>query len=406
VHICFCSPDWPPAGAANGIVSYVSVLRDYFMSQGHDVSVISHERIYRSNGAEIALFEQNDRRGAFMSLRDRISQRLDRYRGDLPGVGRLIAEQVNEAQSIAPIDILEMEESFGWSETVRRATGVPVITRLHGPFFLNPAVPRTPRQMRSDSQRCRAEGRAVRSARSLTAPTRAIMDAACAEYDRQRGALSAVIPNPISLSAENQRWSLQGCDPDHILMVGRFDYRKGADTMLLAFERLLERRPSSRLTIVGPDTGMEIAPGQSIDFETFAQSRLLPRTRERVTFLGKLGPDQIAKLRRNAYVTVIASRYEIFPYALFEGFAMGCPMICTDWPGSDEIIAHGHTGLVTPVGDPEAMANNLEWIFRHRDEAVQMAQSGLQNCRNSFCVETVGGQMLDFYRATLEASGR
>lgn len=406
MHIGLCSPDWPPASAANGIVSYVSAVREYFISQGHQVSVISQGRLYGGDGREFSIESANETGGPFDALSRRIGRRIDHWRGGLPGVGRMVAAQVIAAQRIAPIDILEMEESFGWCDMVQRATGCSVVTRLHGPHFLKPGRPRTTQERRSDRQRCRAEGRAIRTARSLTAPTRAIMNAACTQYHRGPKCLSAVIPNPISLSPECNRWSLEACDRDHILMVGRFDYWKGADTMLAAFERLLERRPSTRLTLVGPDMGIETSPGHSIGFEEFARGKLSPRTRERVTFTGKLRPDQIAQLRRNAYVTVVASRWENFPYALLEGFAAGCPMISTAWAGSDEIIDDGETGLLTPVGKPQVLARHLDRLLSNPDTACRIARKGLLRCRNSFSPEAVGSRLLDCYSATLREGTR
>ena len=406
MHIGLCSPDWPPAGAANGIVSYVSTVRDYFISQGHQVSVISQERLIGGDDREFSIGPANEGGGPFDALSRRIGRRIDHWRGGLPGVGRMVAAQVIAAQHIAPIDVLEMEESFGWCDMVQRATGRAVVTRLHGPHFLKPARPRTASERRSDRQRCRAEGRAVRAACSLTAPTRAIMDATCAQYHRAPNGLNAVIPNPIALSPERKRWRLDACDRNHILMVGRFDHCKGADTMLAAFAQLLERRPSARLTLAGPDIGIETSAGHSIGFEEYARRNLSPRTRARVTFTGKLRPDQIAQLRRDAYVTVVASRWENFPYALLEGFAAGCPMISTAWAGSDEIIDDGETGLLTPVGNPEFLARHLDRLLAHPDAACRIARNGLLRCRDAFSVEAVGSQLLDCYSATLREGSR
>jgi len=403
VHIGLFSPSWPPAGSANGIVSYVSAVREQFLSLGHDVSVISHDRLHLGDAREIPI---DAPRGSLDTLLTRIGRRVDRWQGDLPGVGRSVVARVAAVQRVAPIDILEMEESFGWCNTVQRATGVPVVTRLHGPFFLKPDRPRTVRERYAHRGRCRAEGRAVRAASALTAPTRAMMDVTCAEYDRPSAALNAVIPNPIAVAPERARWRLDACDRNHILMVGRFDYWKGADTMLLAFEKLLERRPAARLTLVGPDMGIETAPGHSIDFAGFAQSNLSPLARERITFTGKLLPTEIARLRKDAYVTVMASRGENFPYALLEGFAAASPMISTRWPGSEEIILDGRTGLLTPIGEPDALAHLLDRILGDPDLASRIAQGGMQRCREHFSVQAVATQLLDFYGAVRQRGAK
>lgn len=401
MHIALYSPTWPPAGAANGIVSYVSTVRDHLIGKGHKVTILSGGQLYPSCGVDLALLAPTEELGGFERLQRRMSRRLDAYHGGLPGVGRLLAAQVGAAHRIDPIDILEMEESFGWSHIVRRLTGVPVVTRLHGPHFLKPPKPRTVRERLNDLQRRQTEGRAVRSSLTLTAPTRAMMRMTCENYRRTSKDYDAVIPNPIRVLPEGDRWNLRDCDRNRILMIGRFDYWKGADTMLLAFEQVLRRYPDARLTLVGPRIGIETAPGHLADFEEYASANLSPETAQRIEITGTLDPPEIARLRRQAFVTVLASRVENFPYALLEGLASGSPMISTDWPGIDEIIRHGETGFLTPVGDPDALAQRLGWMFDHPEVAARVAENGMRHCAAAFSIETVGARLIECYEATL-----
>lgn len=401
MHIALYSPSWPPAGAANGIVSYVATVRDYLASEGHRVSVLSEGSLHLSDGRTLPLSPPLEELRGVDRLKRRVSGRVDSWHGALPCIGRMLAAQIREAHKIVPIDIVEMEESFGWSDTVRRLSGIPVVTRLHGPHFLKPPAPRTARELRIDLQRRQKEGRAVRSSLTLTAPTRAIMQATCDHYQRRSEAMDAVIPNPIQIASETLRWNLDHCDRNHILMIGRFDYCKGADVMLLAFDKLLQTHPSAHLTLVGPHIGIETAPGQMADFETFARKRLSPEAARKITLTGTLTPSEIAQLRQQAFITVIASRWENFPYALLEGLAAGCPMISTDWPGSEEIITSDETGFLTPVGDADAMAQRLSWLLDNSGAAAQVAATGFQHCRRTYTIESIGKRLLGCYEATL-----
>lgn len=399
MHIAFCSPQWPPAGAANGIVSYVAAVRSYFLQMGHQVSVIAGERLFDSSDRPQPLLGAADpHRRSFGA---KLGRRIDHMRGTLPDVGRRVAAQIDTARRIAGIDIAEMEESFGWCDAVRVRSAVPIVTRLHGPYFLKPPVPGTARDRYAAWRRNVAEGNALRAAPSLTAPSRTILEATCSHYGIANGGLRAVIPNPISLTRPEQRWRADACELGHVLMVGRFDYWKGADTMLAAFDRLTAMRPDARLTLVGPDEGID-----GLKFADYATSKLSPEARRRIEFTGTLPPDRIVELRRRAALTVMASRQENFPYALLEGLAAGCPMISTEWPGSSEVIEHGVSGLLTPVGEPESLANQLDWMIEHPNEAAQLGAAGLDRCRQRFSVEVVGAAMLDHYHATLRTYAR
>lgn len=406
MHVALYSPSWPPTGAANGIVSYVSIIRDYLIDAGHQVSVLSASKLHLSDGRCIALHPHAGESGSTQRLKRRIMRRVDRWHGAMPGLGRKLAAEVRAAHDIAPIDILEMEESFGWSDTIRRLSGVPVVTRLHGPHFLNPNVRAAAHMKRNDRQKCRTEARAVRSSATVTAPTRAIMEATCDAYRRRPGKHDAVIPNPIQLAPENQRWSLADCDRNHILMVGRFDYAKGADTMLLAFDKVLESHPAARLTLVGPIVGIDSGDGAALSFEEFAQRHLSPEAAGRVMLTGTLDRTEIARLRQQALVGVIASRTENFPYALLEGLAAGAPMLSTAWPASNEIIADGETGFLTPVTDPDAMAARLAWLMDHPEAAARVGANGRSHCGATFSMEAVGKTLLECFEATARSTAR
>ena len=393
MHIAYLSPAWPPRGAANGVVTYVSVIRDYLLREGHDVSVLSQGMLHRADGSSHAL----DAPGA-MPFWSRMAARIDRRLGHHPFTGRRMADQWRRARGIAAFDLIEMEESFGWCDAVRRRVDVPVVTRLHGPQFLKPPGGDTVTSPAHARDRERAEARAIRLAGALSAPTGVILDATRTRY---RAALGKVIPNPVASVAPRDRWRLDACNRDMILCVGRLDRLKGADTMLAAFAQLLARRPTARLTMVGPDGGYVRADGTTIAFAEHAAATFDPATLSRVTFAGLLDRDAIAALRRQAFVTVVASVCENFPYAAVEAMAAGSPLVTTDWLGAAEIVTDGTTGWLTPVGDAPAMAERLAWLFERPDAAAHAGAQGWLRCREDFGVERVGARMVDFYREIL-----
>lgn len=394
LHIAYLSPAWPPTGAANGVVTYVSVMRDWLLREGHDVSVLSQGMLHRADGSTHAL----DGPTAATRFLPRMAARIDRRLGHHPFTGRRVADQWRRARQVAAFDLIEMEESFGWCDAVRRRIDVPVVTRLHGPQFLKPPGGDTVTSPAHARDRERAEARAIRLSRALSAPTGVILDATRTRYRAERG---EVIPNPVATVPSRDRWRLDACDRDLILCVGRLDRLKGADTMLAAFERLLAQRPSARLTMVGPDGGYVGADGKTKAFAEHTAATLDSATLSRVTFAGLLDRDAIATLRRQAFVTVVASVCENFPYAAVEAMAAGSPLVTTDWLGAAEIVEDGATGWLTPVGDAAAMAARLAWLFDRPEAAAHAGAQGWLRCREDYGVDRVGARMIDFYRTVL-----
>ena len=73
-----------------------------------------------------------------------------------------------------------------------------------------------------------------------------------------------------------------------------------------------------------------------------------------VRFTGRVGPEELVELRRDAAVAVVPSRYaEILPLAALEAMAAGLPVVASRTGGLAELVPT--EGLFAP-GDVDALA--------------------------------------------------
>jgi glycosyltransferase involved in cell wall biosynthesis len=295
------------------------------------------------------------------------------------------------------VDLIEVEESFGLPDCVVRHASVPVVARLHGPWFLNGAA-NGYKPNEEFVARVRAEGEAIVNARYVSSPSHFVLRAVEERY-QVSFPLGAVIPNSVEPVAESSVWNPVTADPDHVLFVGRFDRHKGADICIRAFAKVLEKRPSARLTVVGPDRGIiDDETGHVRHAEQWLRDEIRPsQLRSRISLPGQLSHAEIADLRRDAAATIVASRFETFSTVLIEAMAQGCPLVAARTGGIPEIIEHGQNGLLFAAEDVDDLAAKIVCLLDNRSLAATLGRNGIRDSLVRYNPLTVARQSLEFY---------
>ena len=393
MHIALFSPGWPLKHFHNGIVTYVDSVRPPLEALGHRISIFA---------ASLSEFEDEHtylvKQGRFTTAALRYARRLFPCKHDVYSYGKIIAETVLATHRRDPIDIIEMEESFGWSADVGRITSIPVLVKLHGPAFLS--LIEEELATLSGQVRVEREGQALAHAAAIASPSIRTLQQTFERY-QLAPAIGQHIVNSIGLRDDLPIWQLGACDPDTILFVGRFDRRKGADVLMQAFTRLLYERPKLKLLMVGPDNGLLQPDGSCVDFETYRNSLFSPVMRERVVFLGRKSNAEIAGLRVRAMATVVASRWENQSYTLLEAMAQGCPLVCSDAGGSPESVIHGRTGLLAQSEQPTDFAVQLSALLDDPQRAAALGAAARLHIMQKHAADKVAKESIALYERTI-----
>jgi len=87
----------------------------------------------------------------------------------------------------------------------------------------------------------------------------------------------------------------------------------------------------------------------------------------RISFPGPFSRDELGDVLADLDVLVVPSRwYENAPGVIFEAFAAGMPVICTDLGGMSEFVTPGETGLLFALDDAEDLAGQLRVLIEDR----------------------------------------
>jgi glycosyltransferase involved in cell wall biosynthesis len=116
-----------------------------------------------------------------------------------------------------------------------------------------------------------------------------------------------------------------------------------------------------RLLLVGGSLYRR-ARADEIGLRTLARSLGLER---HVAFAGIRSPSEVAAAMRESALLVLPSRRETFGSVLVEALASGTPVVATRCGGPEDVVTDG-VGRLVPPEDPEALAEAMEDVLRHR----------------------------------------
>jgi glycosyltransferase involved in cell wall biosynthesis len=148
--------------------------------------------------------------------------------------------------------------------------------------------------------------------------------------------------------------------------VGRLAEGKGWQDFLQAAGIVVQDYPQAHFLIVGE--GPEKAELQAL----VAQAGL----GKQVMFAGYRR--DIPDLLRCMDVFVSASHWEGLPTSILESMAAGTPVVCTDIPGSREIVKDGENGWIARPDSPQDLARAVKEALRRPDLRQSYARRSLE----------------------------
>jgi glycosyltransferase involved in cell wall biosynthesis len=96
----------------------------------------------------------------------------------------------------------------------------------------------------------------------------------------------------------------------------------------------------------------------------------------RVHFVTWLDAPQLAALVRRASFAVLPSLEESFGNTMAEALALGVPVISTTAGSIPEVVEHGRTGLLVPVGDAVALGGAIRALSGDAELRRKLGEAG------------------------------
>lgn len=161
-------------------------------------------------------------------------------------------------------------------------------------------------------------------------------------------------------------------NPVKLLSVGALVPRKGFDVLIAALGQL--RELEWQLTIVGD---YQRAPEHTAEIKDLIKQLSLE---QKITLLGSLPAEQLARQYESADLFVLASRYEGYGMAYTEALAWGLPVIGTNGGAAAQTLATAAAKVVS-AGNAQALADTLRLLIANSNERIKMSAVAFEHAQ-------------------------
>jgi glycosyltransferase involved in cell wall biosynthesis len=179
----------------------------------------------------------------------------------------------------------------------------------------------------------------------------------------------------------------------HLICTRGFSPYYCVDVVVRAFAELKKSFPDARLDLVGD------GPLEAEIRALVAELKLTG-----VNFTGVASRAEIGKYYDAADIFINASRLDNMPLSVMEAFAAGTPVVSTSPECMPYLVEHEKTGLLSPVGDADALAANVARLLREPELAARLARNAHEEA-SKYDWNRVRQQWIDVYRRLLSRAG-
>lgn len=189
-----------------------------------------------------------------------------------------------------------------------------------------------------------------------------------------------------------------------VLHVGRIVPRKGIETVIRGFARLIRNHHiTARLLIVGGESD-EPDPVATPEIGRLQQVATEEGIAEHLTFVGRRGREALKYYYSAADVFVTTPWYEPFGITPVEAMACGTPVVGSNVGGIKFTVRDSETGYLVPPNDPDALAERLAHLYANPKLMSLFSRQAIQRVNDLFTWRKVTTAIAALYEEVLSST--
>ncbi len=156
--------------------------------------------------------------------------------------------------------------------------------------------------------------------------------------------------------------------------VARLFDNKGYDEIIQAMPAIVRAAPRAKFIWIGHGPHRE----------RYAKRLDKLGLRDRVTFVGLVPPDEVARLINSFDILLHASRWEGLPRAVVQALLTEVPVVSFDNDGASEVVINDETGVCVPYGDVARLAEGVALLASDPKRRAELGRNGRERCLSDF----------------------
>jgi len=371
LRIAFACHDYPPF-PTGGVGVRVAVLAPALAARGHRVTVIGMPP--RARGVTVDRTEVRD--GVTIRRLALPSARWPWRAGQLWSRWQVRAEVARQHRQ-GGLQVVEVTDGYGWMPWGAPA-GLALSVRLEATVRLYRRVLGNPAEPFIEQLEARQLARATR----LAGLSNWVTEQVAVDFPEVTTPRETIY-NAVETDVFRPDPAVQR-EPGLVVFVNGLETRKGVAELLLSFNNWGREFPTSRLLLIGADSGKG---SDGLTYGERCLATVSPELRERVTLAGRQDRHAfIVPALQRAAVAVYPSKIETFGIAPVEAMSCGCATVYSRPGPGPEVIEHGVDGLLCDPLDPAHLGAQIRRLLANPTEAAAFGAAARRTVEARFAL--------------------
>ncbi|NMA50567.1 MAG: glycosyltransferase family 4 protein [Mollicutes bacterium] len=383
MHICLVNSEYPRETQFGGIATYQELLACNLIKENCFVTVVAasleKNQDYYDNGIHVIRI--------FRKLKDETVDDYISYR-------KRVAETITNINNNYKIDVIETPE-FG-AETIyfdNEKYNIPIVVKLHTSYKIWSYYNKIKHQdVNVHNLVIKQEEEVLLKANKIISCSNLLKELMPKFYKKLDINKIEVVPNPININSFYP--TKYNHNSKTVLFCGSIERRKGVYTLASAIPIVLDKFKKIKFIFVGNYQNSENSKDRIY--------KIIPKKyHNNIEFLGNVPNNELNKYYNDAFIGIVPSLFDNFPYVALEQMLCELPIIASNNTGVKEMIKDNYSGLLFEPNNYKELALKIMFLLENENIAKKIGKMARKKIIKNYNPNVIIKTNIKIYKRTI-----